>query len=737
MTSEHKPGLLERFPGLQRLRLGGRRRHIPEIRQMTLTDCGAACLAMVLGYHGRDMSLDEVRQIIGEARDGVSARSLLTAARLLGLRGRGISIDLDRLEYLPPATILHWRFTHFVIFERLGRNCVHIVDPEQGRRQVTLEQFSQCFTGVALLLEPADDFQEGGVRRRGGYAQLLRHLRQPDTLARILFLSLALQLFTLAIPLLTGMVVDRVIPRGDHHLLLALGLALLLVFLFQFLASLVRGYLLLELRTRVDAGMTLGFLDHMVSLPYPFFQLRPAGDLMMRLNAQATVREFLSSTALSALLDGLLVLVYLAVLLALDLPLALSVLVLGTAQVLIFVFSRQRQRSLMSQNLELEAKRQSYQVAILTGMQTFKAFGVEERAVQNYSNLFIDVLNVALARGRLTVWVDSMMSALRLGSPLFLTCLGVWRVMEGALSLGTMLSLTALASAILVPLANLVSTAGQFQLLGSYLERMDDVLVTPPERSAQHQGTQVTLAGNIELEKVSFRYSPATPLVVQDVSVRLKTGQMVAIVGRSGAGKTTLANLLLGLYLPTSGRVLYEGKDLNDLDLRSVRSQVGIVLQDPFFFNATLRENISLGDPWISQESIVEATKLAHIHDDIQTMPMQYDTLLADRGTSLSGGQRQRLSLARALARKPAVLLLDEATSALDAMTESKVQASLDALPCTRVVIAHRLSTIVRADLILVMDGGRLVEQGTHEELMALHGHYEKLVQHQTLLKAS
>lgn len=730
--SDGPEGLLRRFPALRRLRRPGLPRSIPEIRQMTMTDCGAACLAMVLGFNKRETSLDEVRQRMGVARDGVSARAILATARQFGLRGRGVSIDMDRVRFLPPGAILHWRFTHFVVFEKLSGHFVHIVDPAQGRRKVSLELFSQCFTGVALLLEPGEPPPKTGPRRRGTYRHLLPFLNQPETLTRIVVLSGLLQLFALGVPVLIGMVVDRVAPRGDYHLLLVLGLALGLILLLHFVSSLLRGQLLLELRTRTDAGMTLGFMEHLVSLAYPFFQLRPAGDLLMRINAQGTIRELLSSTAISGLVDSLLVLVYFTLLFASDALLASIVLAFGVSQVLVFVLSRQRQRDLLSQNLEVEARRQNYQVSMLAGMQTLKAFGAEERAVLNYSNLFVDVLNVSIARGRLALWVDALSGTLRLGAPLAIICVGAYRVMEGNLSLGAMLGLNALATAILLPLANLVSTAGQFQLLGGYLERLNDVLDTPPERPAGHPGEALTLSGAIELENVSFQYGPSLPMVVRGGSVKIQAGQLVAIIGRSGAGKTTLAHLLLGLYLPSSGRVLYDGKDLSGLDLRSVRSQFGIVLQEPFLFSATLRENISLGDPYLPQEAIVEAARLARIHEEILAMPMQYDTLLTDRGSSLSGGQRQRLALARALVRKPAVLLLDEATSALDAVTEAQVQSALATLPCTRIVIAHRLSTIMDADLILVMEDGRLVESGTHEQLLALNGAYAQLVLRQT-----
>lgn len=725
--SPQRPSLLERFPALKRLAASASRRRIPEVRQMAATDCGAACLAMVLGYYGRHLSLEEVRHVTGVSRDGTSALGLLEAARRMGLRGRGISLEVDSLHLLPTASILHWRFTHYVIFERLERGGVLLVDPAEGRRWVSMDAFRKCFTGVALVLEPGEGFTPGRSTQRAPTRFLLPLLRHSGVLGRILVLSGLLQLFALALPAVTGALIDQVIPRSNARMLAVLGAGLLVLVTFQLLTALVRGHLLLELRTRLDAEMTLGFLEHLVRLPFSFFQVRPAGDLLMRMGINSTVREMLSTSALSTVLDGTLVLLYLLVLLVSDWRLGLLTLGLGAAQVLVFWTLRRRQQALLAQNLERDARNQGYLVEMLLGMQTLKAFGTEQQAVQSYSNLFVDVLNLGLARGRLATWVDALTSTLRLASPLALLCFGAWEVLEGRLTLGRMFSLNALAGALLVPLASLISTAGQLLLLGSYLERLNDVLESEPERP-EEPGLPVKLQGACELHQVSFRYAPMLPLVVRDISVSIAPGQLVAIVGPSGAGKSTLAHLLLGLYLPSSGRVLYDGRDLAELDLQSVRSQVGVVLQEPAFFGTTLRANITLGNPDIPLEEVILAARLAQIHEDILSMPLGYDTPIGDRGLSLSGGQRQRLGLARALVRKPSLLLLDEATSALDAVTEQRIQEALASLRCTRIVIAHRLSTILEADLILVMDKGQLVEQGSHASLMAQGGLYARLI---------
>jgi ABC-type methionine transport system ATPase subunit len=305
-------------------------------------------------------------------------------------------------------------------------------------------------------------------------------------------------------------------------------------------------------------------------------------------------------------------------------------------------------------------------------------------------------------------------------------------VLNGGISLGTMLAAAAMAAGFLEPLATLVQTGLKLQLLRSYMERINDVLDAPAEQEGQTVATAPRLTGRIRAEGVSFAYGgPLAPLVVKDVSLEVQPGELLGIVGRSGSGKSTFAHLLLGLYLPTSGRILFDGRELTELDFRSLRGQIGIVTQRPYLFGATIRQNIALSNPAMPHQAVVDAAKLACIHDEIVAMPMGYDTPLVDAGASLSGGQQQRIALARALAHRPTVLLLDEATSDLDAVTERMVHRNLRALGCTRIVIAHRLSTIVDADTILVLDQGKIVEHGKHDELVRRDGHYARLVRHQ------
>jgi ABC-type bacteriocin/lantibiotic exporter with double-glycine peptidase domain len=428
------------------------------------------------------------------------------------------------------------------------------------------------------------------------------------------------------------------------------------------------------------------------------------------------------------LVDGAFVVLYLALLLIASPTMGGIVLLLGVIQVTVFLFSRRRRKELMAQELETATRSGSYTVQVLAGIETLKAMGREERAAQHWSNLFVDNLNASLGRGQLSALVDALTTSLRLGSPLIVLCVGGLQVLSGNLSLGTMLALNALAAGFFAPLSNLVSTAGELQLVENYAERLDDVFNSAAEQDRTKVKQSGPLRGRIELEHVSFRYGPLSPFVIQDVSVGIEPGQFVALVGKSGSGKSTLASLLAGLYLPGSGRIRYDGIDLSELDLRSVRQRLGIVTQRPYLFNQSIRQNIAAADPSVSYDAVVEAAKRACIHEEILEMPLGYNTILQEGGGSVAGGQRQRIALARALVSKPAILILDEATSALDAVTEKNVQAELAKLECTRIVIAHRLSTIADAELLLVLDQGRVIEQGTHQELIARGGAYDKLV---------
>ncbi|HEY7876252.1 MAG TPA: peptidase domain-containing ABC transporter [Actinomycetota bacterium] len=707
-------------------------RRIPYVQQLEVADCAAACLAMSLGYHGRSVSPEEIRRATRTSRGGVDARAIVDAARAYGLDARGVSVDVDGLEHLGRGSILHWEFNHFVVLDRLVRGGVEVLDPAIGRMRVPMERFSKSFTGVAILLAPTESFEQTGRGSTGAWRYVRPLLTQSRLLTKVGVTSLLIQLFALATPILTGVIVDRVVPAGDRNLLAVVGLALAAMVLFHLLSTFVRAHLLLAMRAELDLAITTGFIRHLVRLPYRFFLQRSTGDLMARLNSNATVREILTTGAISTVLDGALVSIYLLLIFAQSLPMGAVVVGLATLQVTILLVTRRPIQRLMAESLQAQARSQGHLAEMVAGIETLKAVGAESRSVGQWSSLFADEVNANLARGRLNALIEALTAGLRVVSPLVVLTVGAVGVVDGDMTLGTMLALSALSAGFLIPLSNLITTGMQLQLLRSYMERINDVLDTPPEQSLDEVVPAGDLAGGITLEEVSFSYDDAGPVVVDGASLEIAPGRTIALVGKSGSGKSTLAHLILGLYRPTAGRVLYDGRDLAGLEAGSVRARLGIVPQSSYLFGTSIRANIALTDPDTSPEKIERAARIACIHDDIMEMPMGYDTVVSDGGASLSGGQRQRVALARALVHDPVILLLDEATSSLDAVTETAIYANLEQLECTRIVIAHRISTIAGADLIVVMDEGRFVEQGKHGELMAARGPYYELARSQT-----
>jgi ABC-type bacteriocin/lantibiotic exporter with double-glycine peptidase domain len=713
-----------------------RGRAIPFIAQAEMADCGAAALAMALGYHGRHVSLTEMHEATGTGRDGIDALRLAEAASSYGLRARGVATELDDLKFLPRGTILHWGAAHFVVLHSATRRGVTIVDPAAGRYRLTWSAVGGLYSGVAVMLEPTTDFSAGGRAAAGAWHHARRLLGRSSGIGRVLATSVVVRVMALAVPILTGVVVDQVVPGDDGHLLKVLAAVMAALIGYSVLATYLRAHLLLRLRSRLDVSMTLDFLEHLVDLPYGFFLKRSSGDLMMRLRSNATVREILTTGTIAALLDGTLATLYLAVIFVLSPALGVLVTVLGAAQVAVLLAARRRNQHLMGEALATEARSQSYAYEMFSAVETLKAAGAERRAVSHWTNHFVDELNVSLRRGRLEAAVQTAIHGLALLSPIAVLLVGAHLVGAGALTLGSMLALAALATGFLEPLGILVATALQVQLLGSYLARLDDVFDTPTETQGRELRHAPALIGAVRAEGLTFRYHPQGPPIVDSVHLAVAPGQVLAIVGRSGSGKSTLGRLLLGLYQPSGGRVVLDGLDLDTLHPRSVRSQVGVVTQDPYIFGLSIRENLVLGDPSLTLDRLELAAELAGIADDIRAMPMGWDTPLVDAGASLSGGQRQRLALARALAPQPRILLLDEATSSLDTVTEATVHANIARMGCTVIVIAHRLATVIDADQIVVMDSGRIVESGDHHSLMATDGHYAHLVAGQLVCDA-
>lgn len=708
------------------------RQRVPVILQLNAVECGWACLAMILSYFGRQTSIAECRTQCDIGYDGVTALTIAQTARRFGLQVRAISLEPEHFASVQLPAIVHWKFNHFLIVEEWTPHSVTVVDPAIGRRHLTANEFDEGFTGVTLTFEPGIHFEQ----RRGPLMStwlryIFRYLRMPRVIAQIGLASALFLLPGLALPLMIKIVVDHIVPFGLTDIMSILGLGIAIMVVAQIITNYLRTTLLIYLQARLDTRLMLGFFEHILALPYRFFEQRNNGDLLTRMGSNTVIRELLSSQTISLILDGIFVLVYLIILFTQSVFFGGLVFAIGALHVGLLIVTTRHMHRLTQRDLRAHTEAQSYVVEALNGIATLKAAGREDRALEHWSNLFFKHLNITLRRSHLFATIDTLLNTLRTFSPVVLVWIGAYQVLDGTMTVGTMLALNALAIAYLTPLASLVASGQQLQFVRAHLERLTDVLEAQPEQTQLNTQSNITLHGHITVQNIHFRYDDHSPQALQDVSFTVEPGQMVAVVGHAGAGKSTLIKLLLGLYTPNEGTICYDGIPLSEMDLHTLRRQCGVVLQESFLFGGSVRNTISFGNTEMPLEQISTAAKLVGIHDEILQLPMGYDTVIAEGGVGLSGGQRQQLSLARAIAHEPRLLLLDEATSHLDAATEHAIEQQLCKLECTRIVIAHRLSTIRKADLILVLDQGHIVEQGTHEELLIHDRHYAKLIQHQ------
>ena len=555
-------------------------------------------------------------------------------------------------------------------------------------------------------------------------------------LLEIFIASLLIQIFGLITPIFTQIILDRVVVQSSTLTLTAVGLGLLMFSLFRVAMTGLRQYLLDHTANKVDLALIVGFVRHTLRLPLSFFESRYVGDITSRIQENRKIQRFLTGEALSILLDVITVFIYVGLMFWYSWKMALLVLVIVPPFFFLALIATPFLQRISREIFAAIAIESSYLIEVLSGVRTIKSTAVEQTVRWNWEELLNREIKANFSGQVIGNRLQIFSNTIEALATTALLWFGAWLVIQNQLTIGQLVAFNMLVGSVIRPFQRLTVLWNEFQEVVIAMERINDVLDYEPEEDLQHQAKQPLpqLQGHIRFDNVTFRYHPESDTnVLENLSFEVKPGQMVALVGRSGSGKTTISKLVLGLYPPTDGKVLIEGQDITSLSLTSLRQQIGVVDQDTFLFGGTIRENIALAYPSATLEDIITAAKLAGADEFIRKLPMGYETQIGEGGGMLSGGQRQRLAIARALLGNPQLLILDEATSHLDAESERIIQTNLNTILRNRttIIIAHRLSTVRKADLILVMDRGVLIESGTHEELMTKRGHYFYLNQQQ------
>jgi NHLM bacteriocin system ABC transporter peptidase/ATP-binding protein len=699
---------------------------------MEAVECGAASLGMILAYYGKRVPLEELRVACGVTRDGSTAGNVVRAARAYGLNATGYRRDVAELETMSLPFVIFWQFNHFLVVEGFSKRGVHLNDPATGRRVVDEAEFDRSYTGVALAFEPGPGF-EAESRTSAAFGSILKYLAVTrPAIAYAFGCGLALIVPGLLVPAFVRVFVDNVLLAGDRSFVPIVVVGIAVTVALQIAVLELQERVMLRVQTKLAVTSASRFMSRLLDLPMSFFAQRSAGELSYRVSLNDRVAELLSQRLLSTVVGLVATLFFLGMMLYFDVGLALVVLAM-TALNMGALLAVARSRSDDSAALLHEEGRLGAQLADgLASIETLKAGGAEEAFFRRWSGQQARVLNV---RQRFAIPTQILGAVPQLTAALTtvaILAIGGWRVIDGTLSIGTLLAFQLLAAEFAAPFSTIVELGADLQSIGVTIRRLDDV-TNYKTAAATDQASHVPLppidvASRIDVRGVTFSHSPVSKPSVSDVSFVAEPGRWVALVGATGSGKSSIVRLLVGLDVPTNGAMALDAVGYDRIEPATFSRRVAFVDQTITLFPGTVRDNITLWDSTIDDAAIERAARDAVIHDDILARPGGYDGLVAEDGTNLSGGQRQRLEIARALSRDPTILVMDEATSALDATTEFVLAENLRRRGCTCVLVAHRLSTVRDCDEILVVDEGVVVERGRHEELVALRGRYYALV---------
>ena len=702
---------------------------VPQVMQMEVVECGAASLTMILAHYGKWLPLEEVRAACGVSRDGSSAKMILQAARNYGLDAKGFRMSPEALEGKQPA-IIHWNFEHFVVFrgfDRKGRACIN--DPGIGPVKWPMEEFRKHYTGVCLTFEPTEKFEKGGQQ-----TSILSYMKKNlNGVSEAFWLTFSFALMgafvALLSPLFTRIFLDEILSgkNADWVKWFFIGMGALAV--FQFFVVLLQSRYTKRVAGALALKSNKDYLRHLLRLPMSYFAMRHVGDLQQRMHLNQEITNSLIEVLAPQVINiGLLVL-YLFLMFSYSFWLTIIGFVAAGVNLAIVHYFANFRINLIRSMEQSEGQYFSATISCIDNMESIKAAGAETGFFKYWSGLWAHKFNVNANADKQQAQMALLPVMANALCSVAVLVLGAYLILQGDLTVGMLMAFQGFMGSFLAPVNELVNGSQKIVEMRSQMERVEDVMKYPEDhRDSEKEILQGKLGGLLEMKHVTFGYSPIQPPLIEDFNLRVEPGHSVALVGPSGCGKSTLAKLISGLYKPWSGEILFDGRPIESIPNEELTNSVAVIDQNVVLFDDTIAQNLRMWDPSIEDFTLMMACNDAEIRADIVSRPEGFDTKIVKGGQNFSGGQRQRFEIATALAREPIVLIMDEATSALDPKTEDEVMKRIRSMGPTQIIVAHRLSTIRDCDEIIVMDQGKILQRGRHEELIAQEGFYQKLM---------
>lgn len=687
---------------------------IPLILQSEIAECGLASMAMIASFYGHQLDMPAMRKRFSANLKGMNLQQLVDLGDTLGLASRALQCPLDEVFKLQTPCILHWDMNHFLVLTKVsgsGKNTNYSVnDPAAGKRSLNREEFSKHFTGICLELTPTSKFEVKQEQAKMKFTQLwsaISGLR--SGLFKLIVLSLVLQLFALMAPYYMQWVVDEVLISFDRPLLTVLAIGFGLIAIISVVTNAVRSWLILRLSSMLNMQMGVNLLRHLLRLPMNYFESRHIGDIVSRFGSLEQIRERITTGFVETLVDGVMAIAVLVMMILYSIKLTAVVLAAIALYALVRLALYRSLHQATEEMIQCSAKEQSNFLESIRGIQTIKLFSNESQRQSIWQNRYAEVINSEIRLGRLNISFNAFNKLLFGLENVLVIYFAAIMVMANSLSVGMVLAFIAYKGQLTSRFANLIEQVIQFKMMRLHLNRIADIALAEQENN--HEGEACFTdapKGQLVLEDICFSYDNQKTLILDNVNLQVSAGDCIALTGSSGAGKTTLMKIMLGLLQPMSGKVLLDGKDITHLGLKNYRKYIAAVMQDDTLFAGAIADNISFFNPQPNLFKIEQCARLAAIHDDISKMTMGYNSLVGDMGSNLSGGQVQRLLLARALYQTPCILFLDEATSHLDNDNEAKISEQVQKISITRVMIAHRPETIARATKVYTLESGKL-----------------------------